>query len=177
MTKVAFLENDLELLTRIKEHDELALEAMFEKYKPLIYTKIKKYNFPDSEKEDYLQEGRIILVKAIDNYREDNKMQKTFTKYFELLLENRFIDLYRINKSRSQYILVGLEEPLVEEMQEEEVQDVKPVLHLSKLEQKVFDLHFVEKMAVLEVCKILHLNEKQIYNTIQRIRKKQNQQK
>ena len=177
MAKVQFSENDLELLSRIREHDDLALEIMFEKYKPLIYTKIKKYNFPALEKEDYLQEGRIVLVKAIDTYREDNANQKTFTKYFELLLENRFIDLYRINKNRSQYILVGLNAINMANEQEKEQPEIKGAEHLSKREQKVFDLYFIENVEIKEIAKHLELTEKQIYNTIQRIKMKLNEQK
>ena len=102
MNKTKYLENDNELLYLIKNHDEEALELMFKKYENLILSKIRQYHFPISNKEDYLQEGRIVLLKAIDTYR--TEFEKTFTKYFELLLINRFNTLYRINKKYEKHI-------------------------------------------------------------------------
>ena len=135
MNKTKYLENDNELLYLIKNHDEEALELMFKKYENLILSKIRQYHFPISNKEDYLQEGRIVLLKAIDTYR--TEFEKTFTKYFELLLINRFNTLYRINKKYEKHIV------LVE---------VEKVDINNKKEDKRYDLKEVSADALSEFC-------------------------
>lgn len=175
MDNEKFVENDLELLNRIREHDDVAMDAMIDKYKPLIYKKIKIYRFPESEKEDYFQEGIMVLNKAINTYREDNENKKTFTRYFELLLTNRFNSLYRENRTKNQYVLLNDEQ--LNTLADESQNDYNPYLDLntellSPFEERIFALHFIEKLKIKEVAEHLEVEVKAIYNAINRIRKK-----
>lgn len=173
MNKTKYLENDNELLYLIKNHDEEALELMFKKYENLILSKIRQYHFPISNKEDYLQEGRIVLLKAIDTYR--TEFEKTFTKYFELLLINRFNTLYRINKKYEKHIvLVEVEKVDINNKKEDKHFDLKEVSAdaLSEFEFNVFKYHFIENHTIAETVEKFNLTSKQVYNTIQRIKKK-----
>ncbi|MBR2891899.1 MAG: sigma-70 family RNA polymerase sigma factor [Bacilli bacterium] len=173
MVKSTYLENDNELLYLIKNHDEEALELMFKKYENLILSKIQKYHFPKSHKEDYLQEGRIVLLRAIETYKEE--FDKTFTRYFELLLQNRFNTLYQKNKKYQNHIvLVEVEKIDVDNKKEEvlpKLQDVK-LDTLSFLEKEVFKYHFLENHNIDETSNHLNISNKQVYNTIQRIKNK-----
>lgn len=173
MVKTKYLENDNELLYLIKNHDEEALELMFKKYEYLILSKIRQYHFPISNKEDYLQEGRIVLLKAIDTYR--TEFEKTFTKYFELLLINRFNTLYRVNQKYEKHIvLVEVEKVDINNKKEDKHFDLKDVNTdiLSAFELDVFKYHFLENHSIEETVQKFDLTKKQVYNTIQRIKKK-----
>ena len=169
-----FKENDLELLDRIKQNDEQALEIMIEKYKPLICSKIRDYRFPSSEQDDFLQEGIMVLTKAINSYRDDK--DKTFTRYFELLLTNRFNSLYKKNKNY--YANVILDEEKVNNTNDilVEVPNIIDDLNikLSKLEKKVYELYFLNHLKIKDIEEALNLSSKQVYNSIRRIREKIN---
>ncbi len=164
--------NDNELLYLISEGSEEALEIMFKKYEPLIKAKIHKYQINSLESEDYIQEGRLALLKAIKTY--DTSSQKTFNKFFDLILTNHFIDILRKNKKYDKVSLV-LEEDIVDEtpMKIDDLEDIDfSKLDLSDLEKKVYHLRFLENYKVSYICQKLQINEKTVYNTIQRIRKK-----
>ena len=173
MNKTYYVENDNELLYLIRNHDEEALELMFKKYENLILSRIQKYHFPKSQKEDYLQEGRIVLLKAIETYR--SEFDKTFTRYFELLLTNRFNTLYRNNQKYQKHIvLVEVENIDIKQKKEElpfEAKDVS-VDDLSDFEYKIFKYRFLENHTIEETVEHYGITSKQVYNTIQRIKKK-----
>ena len=85
--------NDYELIYLIHENSYEALGMMFHKYQKLIYSRIYKFKFPNDLFEDLVQECNLVLYKAINIF--NDKFNKTFTKFFELLLENKLIDLYK----------------------------------------------------------------------------------
>ena len=178
VTKI-YKENDNELLNRIRQHDDLAMEIMIEKYKPLIYTNIIRYHFPINEQEDYLQEGILVLVKAIEKYRDDlsdHKSPKTFTRYFELLLHNRFNSLYRKIRTQNQYVLLN-DNQIQNIIDQNITPSESPEFNtgkLSKLEDKVFNLYFIQGLDIKDIGDLLKLSNKQVYNTIFRIKKKIN---
>lgn len=174
-----YTENDNELLHLIKLDNEDALQTMFEKYDILIKTKIKKYNFPFSLYEDYLQEGRLMLLKAIETF--DAKYEKTFNKYFDLILSNHFNNLYNKAK-RYQNSMILVETTSVDiEIKEEEKEEIEyPDLGmLPQIEQVIFDYFYKGNYPIREICMKFKYEEKQVYNAIQRVKtkiKKANQQ-
>ena len=169
MPKKEFAQNDHELLYLIKQHNEAAMEEMLTKYEPLILKMISQYGFPVAQKEDYLQEGRLVLLKAIDNYQEE--YNKTFTKYFELLLKNRFNTLYReFKKHQNQVLLEDVDALASNEAKEETV-----VIDLSKFsdfEKKLYQYCYIEKHTIPEAASLFGVERKTIYNAIGRIKKK-----
>lgn len=170
MNKIDTSINDNELLYLIQEDNEEALELMFQKYEPLIRGKIKKFQIDEIFLEDYFQEGRIMLLKAIKLY--DTSSQKTFNKYFDLILTNRFITLLRKNKKHSSVTYV-LEEEIEDQYQRsiEALEDVDfSNLKLSNLEKEIYKLRFLRNHKVSYICQTLNINEKTVYNTIQRIK-------
>lgn len=169
MDKKPYAQNDHELLYLIKQHDEAALEEMFHKYEPLIYTMIAKYHFPTTQKEDYLQEGRLVLHKAIDNYQES--FQKTFTKYFELLLTNRFNSLYReYKKTLNQVLLEDVDVVASVEAKEDALQ--VDMGQFSPFEKQIYEYCFIQKHKIEDATKEFGTSRKAIYNAIGRIKKK-----
>lgn len=81
--------NDYELIYLVQNHrDGIALEYLFKKYKLLIWKYIHMYDVPYYERDDFLQEGYLMLNKAINLF--DESKNKTFTRYFELILKRKF---------------------------------------------------------------------------------------
>ena len=82
--------NDYEIINLIREGNDEALELMFDKYSRLISKKIFKFNLY-FEYDDMYQEGMMILYKSINSF--DEIYAKSFTRYFELNLERKFITI------------------------------------------------------------------------------------
>lgn len=165
-----YTENDNELLHLIKLQNEDALQTMFDKYDILIKSKIKKYNFPQNLYEDYLQEGRLMLLKAIETF--DEKYEKTFNKYFDLILSNHFNNLYNKAKRYNNSMILVETNSVDVEVIEEELDEIEyPDLgKLPQIEQIVFEYFFKGKYPIREICMRFKYEDKQVYNAIQRIR-------
>lgn len=169
--------NDFELLDLISQGSEEALQIMLEKYEPLIISRAVKFCVRDSSRDDYIQEGRLMLLKAIRKFRPDG--DKTFTKYFELVLEHRIISLNR------QYLNYMNRTVLVDEIPESHLDyesSAEAVLlrnihefntgSLSEFELEIFNRKFLVGQDVKSISQETGSTEKQIYNTVQRIKKK-----
>ena len=124
---------------------------------PITYSVTKRYFFQDYEKEDFLQEARAVLVKAVYDWRIDRGMP--FTQFYHMQLTNHLNMLVRKNHAQKRRINLYTSslDSLVEEAgvhvrgvadsstQPEErllANDTfeKYVESLSKLETKVFQL-------------------------------------
>ncbi|MBQ8292437.1 MAG: sigma-70 family RNA polymerase sigma factor [Bacilli bacterium] len=163
--------NDNELLYLIQEGSEEALELMFQKYDPLIKTKMKRFKIEADIAEDCLQEGRLMLLKAIKLY--DASSNKTFNKYFDLILTNRLISLLRENKRKDNitYMTEEIEDANNRENKELENFDYSK-LKLSDMEKEIYKMRFLRNFKVSDICQILKVSEKTVYNSIQRIKNK-----
>ena len=82
--------NDYEIINLIKEGNQDALALMFDKYKNLISKKICKFNLV-YDYDDAYQEALMILYKSIVKF--DDHQLKSFTRFFELNLDRRFITI------------------------------------------------------------------------------------
>ncbi len=166
--------DDNELICLIEKGNEEALEVIFSKYEPLIKSKISKFNLDKKNLEDYLQEGRVMLHKAIKLYNSNSP--KTFNKYFDLILTNHFLTIIR--DSKNDVNVSYLNEEDIEDKQKNV--DVKlddfdfSNLYLSKFEKEVYKLRFLRNYKISDICKMLDAEEKRVYNSIQRIKRKLN---
>lgn len=157
------------------EQSEEALNIMFEKYKNFIGLKINSFRIYNIQKDDYLQEGLIILYKTIFTYNE--KYGKTFLRFFEMCLERHFIVLGK--KRNSDTKMTGLYQEAFN-LDVEETSDVvqerlakyRQSKFKSQREQTIFDEYFLQNKKINEIVKLTGYNAKSIYNTILRIRKK-----
>ena len=135
--------NDFELLYMISEDSHEALEIMFEKYKPLIYRRIKSFNIRKGYIEDFYQEGMIALYDAIKKYNSNSNI--TFTNFFDLILQRRIMTALRKNKNyfETNYICenVDIVEAYItkeKESNEEKIEELE--CRLSTFELKVKQL-------------------------------------
>ncbi|MCL2521713.1 MAG: hypothetical protein FWE36_02505 [Erysipelotrichales bacterium] len=168
--------NDYELLYMIKhEQSEEALNIMFEKYKNFIGLKINSFRIYKIQRDDYFQEGLIILHKAI--YRYDDGYGKTFLRFFEMCLERHFIMLGKKRDSENRLVglyqeNLGLDVEEASEQIQESLTKYRQVKFKSQREQTIYEEYFLQNKKINEIVKMTGYNAKSVYNTILRIRKK-----
>ena len=170
-----FKYNDNEVIYLIRLGNEEAYDFIYKKYKRFIYAKIKKFGLHDLD--DSFQEGCIALFKAIRSY--DEVYEKTFNKYFERVLINRFLDIKR--KVETDYELI-LSEKLdnshlflreSNNSYDDKMYEVlKASLKLTKREKEIFDYIYIKKLSTLEVSSILNTHIGNIYKIIYQIKNK-----
>lgn len=164
--------NDYELLYLIEENDDIALDIMYNKYIPLIKSRIKSFRIKAWNHEDFLQEGLLVLNKAIQTYRVDKN--KSFTKYFDLILQRRFIQILRKESNNFYNVdLVGageyLEEPKIS--YDDRLDDCISRCNFSDFEQEVLKYY---KLGIKskDIAEALNCRVKQVYDATDRIKKK-----
>lgn len=170
--------NDNELIYLIRLGNEDALNYMINKYEKYIYTNIKKYKINNFD--DAYQDGLVALINAIKSF--NDSYNKTFNKYFELILSNKLLDtLKRENKERKYYLVdtveidnnyllneetVKLDEKISEKYKAELMKS------LGKNELIVFEEYFLHNYSIDDISKTNNMDKKNIYYTIYRISKK-----
>ena len=164
--------NDYELLYMASDDSGEAIDILLKKYQYLVLRIIKDFNVEQSKREDFLQEGLLMINKAIKTYKINSKM--TFTKYVEMLVNHRFIDMLRKKQNEKimpledfEYVYVVNETPKM--LSESSIYDYNG---LSKFEQKIYNLRFLEGKTYKEISEMLGVNVKQIYSAVDRIKKK-----
>ena len=165
--------NDNELLYLFSEGVEEALEILFDKYVGLIRKRILSFKIQLRFRDDFFQEGQIALITAIRTY--NPFYCKTFNKYFDLLLQRRFI---KILKKEKNYIYnVTLCEdysslPLSLKEEGDFVYEKEYNLgFLSEFEKQIFDLYKKGKKAK-DISSELNVSCKSVYNSVYRIKSK-----
>lgn len=164
--------NDYELLYLISEKDDIALDIMYQKYIPLIKSRIRSFKIKQWNQEDFFQEGLLALNKAIQTYRDDKN--KTFNKYFDLILQRKFIQILR-KESKNFYNveLVGSGEYLGEDS------NIHDYNYIEYIDESIFSDFEKEVWECLkkgfksrEIAQELNCKVKQIYDATDRIKKK-----
>jgi len=161
-----FVMNDYELIYLIQEEqDELALEFMFLKYHRFIWKHVYLLNISTKEADDFHQEGMLMLYKAVKTF--NAKKNKTFTRYFELILKRHFYQLKRALPSYYLYENTDFCKGTCYIEEEPVLMDLK-----SELEQIVYAHYFQNRQSIHEIALISNYTKKQIYNSIYRIKEK-----
>ena len=70
-----------ELINKAKQKDVKAMEELFDKFKPLIKSRAKKYSRYSLEYEDVFQQGALLFILAVYDYKE--KPPTTFAGYMK----------------------------------------------------------------------------------------------
>lgn len=161
--------NDFELIYLIQTgNDTIAFEYLCKKYDKLIWKYINMYDIPYHEFDDFHQEGLIVLYKAAKTF--DEQRNKTFTRYFELILKRRFWHLIsKVPKT------LELEEEITGYNNSINYEEIETKLDLkykfkSEIEQVIFDKYYIDSMSVAEINKQFKYGIKQIYNAIYRVK-------
>ncbi|XMB86659.1 sigma-70 family RNA polymerase sigma factor [Mycoplasmatota bacterium WC44] len=162
------------MLYLISEGNEKALEIMLEKYQNLILSKIYKFNISYNQKDDFYQEGCLALLNSIHVY--NPKYNKSFTRFFEMVLTRKFISLIK-KESKPLYIVSDetLNNYIVSEderyyIKEKDIEYAKR--NLSSIEYDVFYEHYYLEKSIDDIVKKFGYTEKRIYNAIYRIKRK-----
>lgn len=161
--------NDYELIYLFQMHqDDIALECLIGKYERMIWKYIHLFNVSLNDQSDYYQEGIMLLHKAVA-YFDENK-NKTFTRYFELILKRRF---FRLKNKEPKYVLQE-EKEFFERLEYEEEIEFKPLNLILKneIEKSVYQLHIIEGHDIKKVSLKTGYTHKQIYNAVYRIKEK-----
>jgi RNA polymerase sporulation-specific sigma factor len=161
-----YVMNDYELIYLIQvEQDEIALNFLFKKYHKFIWKYVHLLDVQEKEHDDLHQEGVLMLHKAIKTF--DENRNKSFTRYFELILRRH---LFHVKRKLPNYYLYEHTDFIkgVSYIEEEQT----PIQLYSELEQIVFDQYFLCKQSVTSICRTTKYSKKQIYNTIFRIKEK-----
>ncbi len=160
--------NDYELVYLIRaQNDSIAFDFLFQKYKKFIWKYIHLMNIELREQDDFFQEGILILYKAVETF--DESKNKTFTRYFELILRRHFYHLiYKLPK----YLLYEDSNFMSCFGYEEEQNDQDLMDSCSLFEKNIYQFYFVEKQAVKKISKQMACEPKKIYNAIFRIKEK-----
>lgn len=162
--------NDNELLYLIREKEDAALEIMFSKYTPLIKARISKFRIK-KDFDDFFQEGLIALNVAISRYID--LYNKTFNKYFDLILQRKFIQILK-KETNNFYNVVYFEE--LNFLHEEAEKYVSPRKYqigmLSDFEKNIFSSYANENLKAGEIAQKLNIDVRRVYNALNRIKKK-----
>lgn len=157
--------NDYEIIYMIKyNNDDDAFAFMLEKYEKFIWKKIHSMYVDDEEKNDFFQESMILLNKAIRTF--DESYNKTFTRYFELILIRKLVSL---KKETQQYVL--REPSFFYQLASPETQ--RETIRLKFKDEKkhmVYQYYFENKRSIEYISQTLQLTKKQVYNIIYQIK-------
>lgn len=164
--------NDYELLYLIYEKQDEALEIMFKKYESLIKARIRDFHIKSKSFDDFFQEGLIMLKIAIETY--DIYERKTFTKYFDLILQRKIREiLARESKYFYNVVIQDNMDYLLSEVKEPTFKiEENWKINLTTLERKVFELMYEGKKDISQIAKEIICDERKIYNAIYRAKKK-----
>lgn len=161
-----YVMNDYELIYLIRFNEcEHALNFMYQKYQKFIWKHIHQLHLEQKEHDDFHQEGLLTLHKAIQTF--NDTYQKSFTKYFELILKRHFYGLIRYLPTYQLFEHTDFvkEFTLIEE-------ETEYLSFESSLEQDIHDRYFLKRQTIKVISDETKLSPKQIYNAIYRIKEK-----
>ncbi|CCV64861.1 RNA polymerase sigma-70 factor, ECF subfamily [Alteracholeplasma palmae J233] len=160
--------NDYELIYLVQSYqDELSLEYLVGKYERLIWKYIHLLDIPKREQEDYYQEGIMLLHKAVV-YFDENK-NKTFTRYFELILKRKF---FKLKNRLPEYRLQEETHFLKHAAYHEDYEEFEEIDLKNPMEKIIYEAYFKERKKITQIACETNYTKKQIYNTIYRIKEK-----
>ena len=194
-----YKDNDFELLYLISENNEEAKELFYNKYKPIIEMKARKYvKYVESKGYDYndlVQEGMIGLSKAIKDFSEQKDVQ--FITFANLCIERQMFSFMRNISSGRHKILndsvsfdtttnsygkplinlldnknINPETSFIESEEEENLRnDILSILNDKEIE--VFELR-TKGFTYKEIANLLNITEKSVGKYIEKIKNKIN---
>lgn len=159
--------NDYELLYYIRDKNDKALMLMQKKYEPLIIATAKKCGARIIDLDDYLQEGFICLNKAIASY--NDSLTKTFTRYFELILNRRF---WRIRKYEKSYVEYDLDTFKSSDSDFKEVVLEYASILDDRLDRDIFVEIFYYNTSTADVAIKYGIPQHQVYRRVKKIKEK-----
>ena len=189
--------NDIELVHLVSEQDEIAKDALYEKYNyiiDIIMAKYKKVFYVlNMDASEVRQDAMLAFSDALVRY--SNEKDTSLATFISLVIERKIQNCVRsadtiknkkynerysldyeyeaFNKPLSEIIGDADADPLVKISSKEAYQELTTKIKsvLSPLEYEVYKL-LVSGFTYIDIAKILEKEPKQIDNTIQRLRTK-----
>ncbi|WP_225048100.1 sigma-70 family RNA polymerase sigma factor [Lacticaseibacillus kribbianus] len=75
--------------------DSEAFETLFNQYRPMVLRQISRFYLRDFDRDDWLQEARIAMLKALQKF--DGGQGSQFGPYFRLVLQSHYNSLLRLH--------------------------------------------------------------------------------
>lgn len=169
------------LVESAKQGDTVAFELLAEKYRRLLNWYVKQLNLPLSEKDDFLQEGLIGLMKAVRTY---DGVSSSFVTYASVCIKSSIITAIRkYNKHKNPLLSyddnLNSNIPDVSNSPESSFIDKESVgiLYdkvfsvLSEYELNVFEM-YLSDLSYKDMSKKLNKDSKSVGNAVYRIKRK-----
>lgn len=194
---------DEEIVVRIQNGEQPAIDYLFEKYKFLVRNKAKALYLIGGDKDDLIQEGMIGLYKAIRDYQSDK--DNAFFNFADLCISRQIYSAIKASNRKKNIPLntyISLDTPaygenndteekqtLVDIMQQKHISNPEELVidkentsmieyelvrRLSGLEKNVLGL-YMQDLKYLQIAEVLHKEPKTIDNALTRIKTKLNQ--
>jgi RNA polymerase sporulation-specific sigma factor len=189
---------DLQLVLKARNGDQLALDALIRRYTGFVRLKASSYFLAGGDSDDLIQEGLIGLYKAVRDFRTDR--ETSFRSFAELCVTRQIITAIKTatrfkHQPLNQYVsfshtpagqdtdgectlgdaLPGsaVQEPSVVVISTEELQSLVGTLGtgLSQLESDALR-HYLEGSSYEEMAEDLGCDTKTIDNALQRVKRK-----
>ncbi len=171
--------SDLELLREISNYDSRALEELYTRYSPILYTLIKKISSDSKIAENILVEVFSIIWRKIDKF--DFKEGNVFV-WLITLARNRAIDTAKRNRKSSdeigfyddeyedKYIIPTLPKKM-DFLDLETAKSLRPKVEaaltkLSEAQQYIIHLSYYEGYSIKEISEKLNLPVNAIRNKV-----------
>ena len=187
---------DEQLLLRIKEGNDAALEELINKYKNFVRAKAKTYFLVGADKEDIVQEGMIGLFKAIRDFKDDKLV--SFKSFAEICVTRQIITAIKTATRQKHMPLnsyISLNKPvfeddgertLMETINHDTISDPELLFigkeELARIEGKInevlssFELEvlylYLQGKSYHDIAESLNKEVKSVDNALQRIKKK-----
>ncbi len=194
---------DEEIVDRIKNGDQPAIDYLMEKYKHLVRSKAKALFLIGGDKDDLIQEGMIGLYKAIRDYQPDK--ENSFFSFADLCVSRQIYSAIKASNRKKNIPLntyISLytpaygengdaedKEPLVDIIYQKYVSNPEELVidkentsmieyelvrRLSDLEKQVLAL-YMQDLKYIQIAEVLGKEPKTIDNALTRIKTKLNQ--
>ncbi len=167
--------NDYEIISQIQAGCEASMEVMIHKYEKLLARIIHHYNL-SYHFEDLMQESKMILVESVRIF--DPKFNKTFTRFLELNVSRHMMTTIRNFKRKAQ-VHYDHERLIQSSLHCQEMTSPYYALHLDEIQHvltefefQVYGMRVINNASIALICETTGANEKKIYNTIDRAKRK-----
>jgi len=182
---------EFQLITLARQGDEEALNILLNKYIPVIRKIASMYYVVGCDQQDFIQEGRIAFVRAIETFIETS--ETSFYSYSMTCVRNRIISSYRrlkrsagldqlvddVGVFKDEYVFRyrqnrSLDDILSEKMIIEEAMSGKEIL--SEFEKQCFRYYLMDNN-YNEIAEILNITPKKVDNALSRSKRKMRKRK
>lgn len=178
------MNDDIQLIERIRKGDVNAVEELMEKYKALVNKLSRVFFVKGEDIEDIAQEGMIALYNAVLTY--DAASNIAFSTYATSCIRNRIMDCSRHSKRNKNKPLTDsvpisvLDDRKIAEQSPEDIairaeddRRLRAIIEkgLTATEKQILDKYY-EGMSYREIADEIGKNTKYVDNVLQKIKRK-----